>query len=167
MLCPTNFIKHKKLPLILFYVQSKSLPNSATERRISNMPGTKLYDSELRASTGFSRSKNTKNWKTEVDKALIARLNHLETQNEKQKDMIRSLKQENAKLKSEHYKKSVAKEELKRSRYGGPWSEAQLELILNYPLSTSRKRKAQSVKWSSRDIVKGIILFEKLCTQGL
>ena len=101
-----------------------------------------------------------------MDKALLARLNFLEVQNEKQKDIIKSLRQENSKLKSEHYRRTTAKEELKASGYGGPWSEAQIDLILNYPHRNGRLRKSHLVKWTAEDILKGIDLFQRLLLQG-
>ena len=111
-----------------------------------------------------SQSKNT--WVSDMDKALLARLNHLESQNEKQKEMIKDLRQENTKLKSESYRKNIAKQELKMSEFGGPWSEAQLDLILNYPLRRGRVRKDHMVEWTTNDIIKGIVLFQKLLPQG-
>ena len=110
--------------------------------------------------------KTTENWKSEMDKALLARLNYLEVQNEKQKDIIKSLRQENSKFKSEYHRKNVAKQELKSSGYGGPWSDAQVDFILSYHERNGRLRKSQLVKWSNEDIIKGICLFQKLCLQG-
>ena len=111
--------------------------------------------------------KNKNDWRSDVDSALVARLNHLEIHNSKQKETIRFLRQENAKLKSDHHKKYVARQELKNSGYGGPWSDAQLDMILNAPPGCGRLRKGQSVKWSAKDIIKGISLYEKLVSQGM
>ena len=126
-----------------------------------------MVESPVSEFTALSNGiKTTGNWKSEMDKALLARLNYLEVQNEKQKDIIKCLKQENSKLKCEHHRKNIAKLELKASGYGGPWSEAQIDLILNYPHRNGRLRKSQLVKWSDEDIAKGISLFQKLCLQG-
>ena len=101
-----------------------------------------------------------------LNKALLARLHHLEAQNEKQKDTIRQLRQENSRFKSDEYRKSIVKQELKNSGYGGPWSEAQLEYIINYHSRSGRIKKGQILKWSAEDMVKGIVLFQKLSLQG-
>ena len=112
------------------------------------------------------KTKDVQDWQSGMDKALIARLQHLEEQNEKQKDTIKQLRQENSKLKSDEYKKTITKQELKKSGYGGPWSEAQLEYILNHPFRTARMRKGQIIKWSGEDIIQGIVLLQKLSLQG-
>ena len=114
-----------------------------------------------------NHDKNKNDWRSDVDSALVARLNHLEIQNSKQKETIRFLRQENAKLKSDNHKRYVVRQEMKNSGYGGPWSDAQLDMILNAPLGSGRLRKGHSVKWSAKDIIKGISLYEKLVAQGM
>ena len=146
-------------------MMSRTLKNNGLLRQ----RGKKFEDShEFRPklSSSANNATNQQEWQSDMDKALFARLHHLEAQNEKQKDTIRQLRQENVKLKSDEYKRSITKQELKNSGYGGPWSDAQLEFILNHPLRNGRMRKEQLVKWSAEDIMKGIILFQKLLVQG-
>ena len=114
----------------------------------------------------MDKLKCVQTWQSDMDKALLARLHHLEAQNEKQKDTIRELRQENNKFKSDEYRKIIVKQELKNSGYGGPWSEAQLEYIINYHPQSCRIKKGQILKWSAEDMVKGIVLFQKLSLQG-
>ena len=47
----------------------------------------------------MDKIKCVQTWQSDMDKALLARLHHLEAQNEKQKDTIRELRQENNKFK--------------------------------------------------------------------
>ena len=139
-----------------------SLPRNVMNAKYLNA------NNDLLGLTGSPKLSSTGNdWKSEVDKALMARLTYLEEQNDKQKETIKYLRQENAKYKSDQHQKVIAKHQLKLSGYGGPWSEAQLDLILNYHLRGCRKNKGRSVvKWSNEDIRNGILLFQRILLQG-
>ena len=149
----------------MFYnLQHQLILTNQRNSRVIGREGKKVKASDDRIT--MDKLKCVQNWQSEMDKALLARLHHLEAQNEKQKDIIRQLRQENNKFKSDEYRKIIAKQELKNSGYGGPWSEAQLEYIIDYPSQSGRTKKGQIIKWSAEDMIKGIVLFQKLSLQG-
>ena len=97
-----------------------------------------------------------------VDKALTAQLKVLQAETEKQKDQIRSLKQELKELKSAKYRKKVVKDELTGEgsageRPGYRLTDIQVEIMLNKNLYIGPVHR-----WSVTDVVRGIIFYQKL-----
>ena len=97
-----------------------------------------------------------------MNKALTAQLKVLQAETEKQKDQLKSMRQELKDLKSTRYRKRIVKEELMgegtasdRSRYH--LTDIQVELMLNKNLYIGPVHR-----WSVTDVVRGIILYQKL-----
>lgn len=101
-----------------------------------------------------------------VDKALTAQLKVLQAETEKQKDQIKSLKQEVKDLKSAKYRKKVVKEELTgegpaSERSGYRLTDIQVEIMLNKNLYIGPVHR-----WSVTDVVRGIIFYQKLAASA-
>ena len=93
-----------------------------------------------------------------VDKALTAQLKVLQAETDRQKDQLRSLRQELKELKSPKYRKTIVKEELMGSEKSGyRLTDIQVELMLDKKLYIGPVHR-----WSIPDVVRGIILYQKL-----
>ena len=95
-----------------------------------------------------------------VDKALTAQLKVLQAETDRQKDQLRSLRQELKELKSPKYRKTIIKEELMGSdKSGYRLTDIQVELMLDKKLYIGPVHR-----WSITDVVRGIILYQKLAS---
>ena len=97
-----------------------------------------------------------------VDKALTAQLKVLQAETDKQKEQLKSLKQELKDLKSSKYRKKIVKEELMGEGIAGERSayrltDIQVEIMLNKNLYIGPVHR-----WSVTDVVRGIIFYQKL-----
>ena len=153
-------------------LQSRTTKKLLRQGKMSSLSNHKyLHPDMMMINQAVGNSKNKKeDRRCDVYSALMARLNFLEQQHSKQKDSIKMLKQENMRLKSDRHRKYVTRQELKHSSYGGQLSDAQLDFILNgssLSPNTHFRKGGQSLKWTSEDIVQGIILFQRLFRQGM
>ena len=138
------------------------LSETTTPKRVTDSKYTPIHRRSYTSNGQLKSSADHRAILNSVDKALTAQLKVLQGETEKQKEQLKSLKQELKDIKSIKYRKRIVKEELMGEGAAGDRSgycltDIQVELMLNKNLYIGPVHR-----WSVTDVVRGIIFYQKL-----